>query len=75
MKGLDGGVRGSNYVDVTAVKGNQTVRINTVDVYADGTPTKRELNAAKLINQKTEGERNIILIPKGKGIGDLPQIL
>ena len=55
------------------VKGSETIRINTADVYANGIPTIRELNAANSINQKTGG--NIILIPKGEGIGNLPQIL
>ena len=73
LPGPNSGHRGSNYVDVTAIKGSETIRINTVDVCADGTPTVRENNAAISINQKTGG--NIILIPKGKGIGNLAQIL
>ncbi len=70
LPGVDGGNKGSNYIDVTAQKGDETIRINTVDTYADGTPTARELNAANSIMEKTDGV--LILIPKGAGTGDLP---
>ena len=65
MPGLDGKRKGSNYVDITAKKGEVIIRINTVDTYADNTPTKREIAAAKCIDLKTGG--SIILIPKGSG--------
>ncbi len=69
-----GSNKGSNYLDVTATKDGNIVRINTVDVYADGKkPTTREQNAANSINSKTGG--SIILIPKGAGLGDLSNIL
>jgi hypothetical protein len=73
LPGPDGGTQGSNYVDITAVKDGQTIRINTVDTYANGTPTIRELNAADLINMKTGG--NIVLIPKGAGLGNLMDVI
>lgn len=68
------GTKGSNFVDITAEKDGVTIRINTVDVCADGvTPTARERRTAESIDAKT-GNR-IILIPKGSGLGDLPNIL
>ena len=71
--GLGGGTKGSNYVDITAIKNGQTIRINTVDTYKNGQMTTREANAANLINLKTGG--NIITIPKGTGLGNLPDML
>lgn len=68
-----GGTKGANYVDITATKNGQTIRINTVDVDSKGNITQRELNAANSINQKTGG--NIILIPKGSGLGNLTNII
>lgn len=65
LPGPNGKRKGSNYVDITAEKDGVHIRINIVDTYADGTPTKRELNAAKSIEEKTGGK--IILIPKGTG--------
>nr|WP_314458962.1 hypothetical protein [uncultured Clostridium sp.] len=74
LPGPSGGNKGSNYLDITATKGGVTVRINTVDVYADGkTPTIREQNAANSINSKTGG--STILIPKGAGLGELSNML
>lgn len=73
LPGPNGGTKGSNYVDITATKDGQTIRINTVDTYKNGELTTREANAANLINSKTGG--NIITIPKGQGIGDLPSLL
>lgn len=74
LPGSNGGNKGSNYLDVTAQKNNEIVRVNTVDVYADGTtPTKREQVAADSIDNKTGGK--IILIPKGSGLGELPDII
>lgn len=75
LPSLDGGRKGSNYVDITATKNGETIRINTVDTYANGTPTTREQNAAQMINSKTPNDRNIILIPKGDGLGNLPDII
>lgn len=65
LPGPNGKRKGSNYVDITAEKDGIHIRINTVDTYADGTPTKREMAAAKSIDLKTGG--SIILIPKGSG--------
>ena len=67
------GTKGSNYVDITATKNGQTIRINTVDIYKTGELTIREANAANSINVKTEG--SIITIPKGAGIGNLPGLI
>ena len=75
LPGPGGARKGSNYIDITATKNGQTYRINTVDVYANGTPTTRELNAATSINGKTPNDPNIILIPKGSGVGNLISIL
>lgn len=71
LPNANGGRKGSNYVDITATKDGKTIRINTVDVYANGTPTTREINAANSINSKTPNDSNIYLIPKGSGLGDL----
>ena len=75
LPGPNGARKGSNYVDITAQKGGVTYRINTVDTYANGTPTTREINAANSINMKTPGEPNIILIPKGASETELINIL
>ena len=63
----------SNYADITATKNGQKIRINTVDVYKNGELTKREAAAAESIKSNTGEE--IITIPKGSGLGDLPNIL
>ena len=73
LPGSNGIHKGSNYIDVTAKKDNTIIRINTVDIDSNGKPTQRELDAANSINQKTGGQ--IILIPKGAGLGDLEKIL
>jgi RHS repeat-associated protein len=68
---LNGGRKGANYLDVTATRNGQTVRVNTVDTYADGvTPTTREAAAAALISAKTLGDQ-LILVPKGTTDADL----
>lgn len=38
LPGPNGARKGSNYVDVTAEKDNDIIRINTVDTYVNGTP-------------------------------------
>lgn len=73
----------SNYIDITLqknIKGKEViVRINTVDIYKNGNLTKREAEAARLINLKIirEGEGNpqLITIPKGQGTGNIKKIL
>ena len=75
LPGPDGKRKGSNYVDITAEKDGEIIRINTVDTYKDGTPTKRELKAAQSINSKTPKDKNIILIPKGTGLHNLKEQL
>ena len=69
LPAANGGRRGGNYVDITATKDGVTVRINTVDTYADGTPTKREALAASKIEAKT-GD-SVIMIEKGAGVSDV----
>ena len=73
----------SNYIDITLqknIEGKEViVRINTVDTYKNGNLTKREAEAARLINLKIirEGEGNprLITIPKGQGTGNIGKIL
>ena len=64
IPGPNGSRRGSSYVDVTAKHPSMgTVRIDHVDVRADGFPTPRELrNAIRIGN-----DRNcfVCLVPKG----------
>jgi RHS repeat-associated protein len=60
---IGGGRKGSSYPDITATKGGKTLRVNTVDTYADGiTPTVREAtNAARI---RTQTGEHVLLIPK-----------
>ena len=72
---LNGGRKGANYLDVTATKNGQTIRINTVSTNADGiTPTKSEAAAAALISAKKPDDP-LILIPKGTTTSDLSNFL
>ena len=73
LPGPGKGNAGCNFIDISARKGDITVRINTVDTYADGTMTKREAQAKKEIETKTGQE--LITIPKGAGLGNLPDII
>jgi hypothetical protein len=67
---------GANYVDITAIKNGQILRINTVTVNSLGIPVTRELNAAISINAKVGAlDGNIYLIPKGSGLGNTQKIL
>jgi len=62
-----GGRKGGNYVDLTATKNGETLRINTIDTISDGiTPTAREAAAAALIRSKIGPNDQLILIPKNK---------
>jgi len=73
----------SNYIYITlqkVIEGKKvTVRINTVDIYKNGNLTKREAEAARLINLKIiregEGNSQLITIPKGQGTGNIKKIL
>ena len=73
----------SNYIDITlqkVIEGKKvTVKINTVDIYKNGNLTKREAEAARLINLKIIGEGKgnpqLITIPKGQGTGNIEKIL
>ena len=76
-------IKDSNYIDITlqkVIEGKKvTVRINTVDIYKNGNLTKREAEAARLINLKIIGEGKgnpqLIAIPKGQGTGNIEKIL
>lgn len=76
-------IKDSNYIDITlqkVIEGKKvTVRINTVDIYKNGNLTKREAEAARLINLKIIGEGKgnpqLITIPKGQGTGNIEKIL
>jgi hypothetical protein len=63
IPGPAGGKKGSTRVDVTATKDGDTVRVQTVDTRADGSPTGRELGAAGRI-LKYDGETGVFLVPK-----------
>jgi hypothetical protein len=60
-----GGKRiGSSFPDITATRNGRTLRINTVDTYADGfTPTAREAANAARIRSQTPGD-HLLLVPK-----------
>jgi len=63
LPGPGGARRGSSYPDITATKNGKTLRVNTVDTYADRvTPTTREAtNAARI---RTQTGEHLLLIPK-----------
>ena len=63
LPGPGGARTGSSYPDITAIKNGRTLRVNTVDTYADGmTSTAREATNAARIRAQT-GE-HLLLIPK-----------
>lgn len=58
LKPLGGGRSGGSYLDLTATHPKYgTLRINTVDVYKNGSPTLRELNNAKRIRTHNSTRR------------------
>lgn len=59
------GTLGGTYVDITATnsKTGATIRVQTVDTLADGTPTPREEDAAARIRKKFPND-TLFLIPK-----------
>jgi RHS repeat-associated protein len=67
LRPIGGGRQGGSYPDITATKNGRTLRINTVDTYADSvTPTAREArNAARIRKQQKPGE-HLLLVPKKK---------
>ena len=72
---INGGRKGSNYLDITAERNGNTIRINTVTTRADGiTPTTGEAAAAALISAKKPTDP-LILIPKGTSDSDLGSFL
>lgn len=63
LPGPGGARKGSSFPDITATKDGNTLRVNTVDMYADGvTPTTREAGNATRIRSQT-GE-HLLLVPK-----------
>ncbi len=67
LRPLRGGRKGGNFVDLTATKNGQTLRINTIDTLSDGvTPTAREARSAALTRAKISPSEQLILIPKNK---------
>jgi hypothetical protein len=57
------GQKGSTYVDITAEKPGDTVRVQTVDTNRSGVPTPREMrNAGKIL--KANRDHGLFLIPK-----------
>ncbi len=67
IPGIGGGRKGASFPDLTATKNGRTLRINTVDTYADGvTLTKREArNEARIRKQQKPGD-HLLTIPKVK---------
>jgi len=67
LPGPGPGTKGGNFIDITMEKNGRTLRVNTVDTYADGVmPTRREAAAAALIRSKTGAGEHLLLIPKPK---------
>ncbi|MCI0392743.1 MAG: DUF4157 domain-containing protein [Acidobacteria bacterium] len=65
IPGPGGGTEGGSFVDITAKKGQSTVRIQTVTTLADGvTPTPDEAAAAARIRAAFPNDK-LTLIPKG----------
>lgn len=62
LRPLNGGRIGGSYVDITAIKNGEIIRINTVDTYKNGLPTLRELQNAERIKLQTG--KYPTLIPK-----------
>jgi hypothetical protein len=62
---VGGGRFGGSYPDLTATKNGRTLRINTVDTYADGvTLTNREArNATRIRTQQKSGD-HLLTVPK-----------
>ena len=59
------GRKGGSYIDLTATHPEYgTLRINTVDVYQSGLPTKRELQNAARIRTQINSNEHLLLIPK-----------
>jgi hypothetical protein len=65
LKPLGGGRKGGSYLDITATHPYYpTLRINTVDVYKNGLPTRRELNNGTRIRTQIAPGEHLLLIPK-----------
>ena len=65
LKPLGGAKKGGSYLDITATHPSYgTLRINTVDVLKNGSPTIRELNNAIRIRTQIAPGEHLLLIPK-----------
>ncbi len=66
LPGPGGGRKGSSFVDITATKNGQTLRVNTVDTLKNGvTPDIRERRNAARIRKQAPGDK-LLLVPKPK---------
>jgi filamentous hemagglutinin len=63
IPGSGPGTRGGTFVDVTATNGNSTIRVQTIDTYANGQPTAREAAAAQRIRNAFPSDE-LRLVPK-----------
>lgn len=64
LAGPGGGRLGSSFPDITATMNGRTLRVNTIDTYANGlTPTAREAANAARIRAQTPGD-HLLLVPK-----------
>lgn len=63
IPGTGPGSKGGTYVDITATDGTTTIRVQTIDAYADGTPIAREAAAAQRIWSAFPNDE-LRLIPK-----------
>ena len=65
IRGAGPGTRGSIYVDITAVnkETGATIRVQTIDTLADGSPTQREAAAAARIRAAFPND-TLTLVPK-----------
>ncbi len=56
--------KNGSYLDVAIKHDNGRLLVNTYDPYADGSPTRREANAAIRILKNKDGKDTLLLIPK-----------
>jgi filamentous hemagglutinin len=65
IRGAGPGTLGGTYVDITAVneETGATIRVQTIDTLANGSPTPRETAAAERIRRAFPND-TLVLIPK-----------